>query len=294
MRSVLIDAGAFIGAMGRAFVLFTGEGELGPSRDVPEITVWGPDQMELLTSGRYRLTRKSKTPIEIDPSRVVEVWDGLSSEIEDCKLYSSWNALDNLAKVAGGGSEAYRVFSRLPMYFKLKNAGVGGQGTKAQDDQDAIAAFYRGATDYLVSYNSEEATPIGQAPMSFESDLMACMSQLSTIWEVPVVQLMGQQQSQWASEEERKSFNDKVSAIRSTDARESMIQPIGERLAVVMGWSQSAEFSGVWTQTDTRLPVKDAVELAARLREAGVTVEAIQRITGLEIEFDEAEGEPSE
>lgn len=182
-------------------------------------------------------------------SRVIHFADDL---VEDDvygtpKLRPTWNYLDDITKVVGGGSEA--AWKRAQPWLQLD---MDPETEMDDDDEDAMDEEVDELLHGLRSVfrtRGVKANLLAAAVSSFKGNLDAIMMLVSATARVPLRLLTGSERGELASTEDRNSWSENVSARRGGTSND-VVRDFIDRLIEHDGVSTPASYTIVWPEID--------------------------------------------
>ena len=188
-----------------------------------------------LTSERYGLPLEyeitTKNPATFASSSVVVHWSRIIHIADNVldeptfgipRLQRVWNLLDDLEKVTGAGAEAFWLRAHQGYQFDLdKEIELGPEEEEALDEEvdnfiDGMQRFVRTRGVKLQALGSDVAI--------FDRNVLSIISQISSGTAIPQRILLGSEQGQLASEQDRVNWAERVQDRRVEFADPSVVR----------------------------------------------------------------------
>lgn len=240
------------------------------------------------TSGSATAINSVDVSRRVHYSRVLHVSDGLldDSVFGTPRLKKIWNRLDDLEKIAGGGSEAF---------FRRADAGTVFNLDPTQefdpDDQKKLKQkvddFEHGFKRYIFSRGLDMKTQDVNVA-DFKSQVESLMSLISAGSTIPQRVLMGSEQGKLAAKQDRASFDNRVTDRQNDYCAPMMARPFFDRLIElgvlpVPAQGYEVKFTSIKTMDDEQRAVI-ATQLGALNKPGGevvITRDEIRKVLGL-------------
>lgn len=172
-----------------------------------------------VTNGVQKLTQR-----RVHYTRIIHVNDTLLDE----RLYSApalkriWNRLDDLDKIAGGGSEAYYVRSN-PGYMVSIDPQVKMETTDVDKLKEAVEEFVHGQRR-TIAQRGASMESLAQETSDFHFNVESILTLISAGTGIPVRILTGSERGELASSQDKTNWDERVS-----DRRSEMAAPLVKR-----------------------------------------------------------------
>jgi uncharacterized protein len=227
-------------------------------------------------------------------TRIVHVKDGAldNNLLGKPRLERVWNRLDDLDKIAGGGSEAFWLRSHQGFQFDLdKDAKLSPEKEKemAEEVDKFVNEIQRSVLTKGVTMNRT-----GSDVADISGPIMAIVSLISAATGIPVRILMGSERGELASTQDRDNWYDRITDRRVQYAHPFVIRPFTDRLIDHGGLPKPTKWETRWPDPRS---VDDSVraDLTVKITKANqqqgeviITPEEIRdRIWGLSARTDE-------
>jgi hypothetical protein len=215
-------------------------------------------------------------------SRVLHIADGLLDDniYGEPRLRCIWNRLDDLEKVAGGGSEAF--WKRADQGLQLDIDPTLDVGAEAQEAVRKQIHEYEHGLRRMLLTRGLEAKTLGSDVADFASPVGAIMSLISAGTGIPQRVLMGSEQAKLAAKMDRSNWDDRVADRRDSFAGPYVVrQAINRFIALGVLPAPVDDYDVRWSQLkvlDDEQRAEVAMQWAGLNQAAGETV-----VTGAEI-----------
>lgn len=166
------------------------------------------------------------------------------------RLKRSWNRLDDLEKVIGGGSEAFFQRANQGMAINVdKQAQFAGgvndpELTAIQDQADK---YFHHMTR-LIKTRAADVKMLGSDVADFSGPATAIVSQIAGCEGMPVRILIGSERGQLASTQDRDNWDTQVSDRRLSFGSAVMVRPLVNRLIEHNYLPKPVTYSAVWSE----------------------------------------------
>jgi hypothetical protein len=222
---------------------------------------------------------------EVHWSRIVHVADGCLDDhvYGQPRLQRVWNLLDDLEKVTGAGSEAFWLRAHQGYHFDLdKEVELDDTAeTQLSDEVDEFVNNIRRA----VRTRGVKLTSLGSDVANFDRNVDSIITQISSGTGIPKRILVGSEQGQLASEQDRVNWAERVQDRRNEFAGPTVVRQFVDRLIEHGALPEPSDYDVRWPQIfdlsdDER--AKIAVKYAEINQKAGkivVTVDEIRDLT---------------
>lgn len=200
-------------------------------------------------------------------TRIIHVAEGLLEDdvYGEPRLQASWNYLDDLAKIVGGGAEA--TWKRLhPRTLFDLDPELGDLTPEAEaalvDEMEEIAhdlkehAITRGITPHLLSH----------AVQNFGANADAVEKLIAATHAIPARILFGSERGELASSQDRDTFAELVSGRRMSVGT-PIVRALVDRLVEYGALPEPAEYEVVWPEMD-EMPESEKAEIVGKLASA--------------------------
>lgn len=163
-------------------------------------------------------------------SRVIHIADGLLDDhvYGQPRLERTWNLLDDLEKVTGGGAEAF---------WKRADAGLHiDMDPMMELDDEEEEALEDEIEDYthglkrVVKTRGMKMNPLTSGVAGFKDPVDSIISQISAGTGIPQRILMGSERGQLASQQDRDNYSERVFDRRREFAETQVIRPFIDRM----------------------------------------------------------------
>jgi hypothetical protein len=144
------------------------------------------------------------------------------------RLECVWNDLDNLEKLAGGGSEAFWLRAHQGYQFDLDPA-IALDPAGEEKLKEEVDEFLQGMRRSLRT-RGVKVTTLGSDTADFSSGVDAILKLISAGSTIPVRILVGSERGELASSQDRDNWNERINDRRSEFAEPFMIRPFIDRL----------------------------------------------------------------
>ena len=221
------------------------------------------------TDPRYGLPRiydvemefeNSTDTLSVHYSRVIHVaFDRLDNETEGHpKMTTAYNRLVDLQKVLGGSAEIYWRNARPGYYGKSADGYDLGEGAreafKEQLDEyeNNLRRFLLGEGIDLKSLEQPIADPHGHVRVQLEA--------LAALYDIPIRILIGSEQGELASSQDKRRWNEIIDARRTDDIAPNILDPFITRMQQV-GVLGEGEYDIEWADLFT-ISEKDKADVS--------------------------------
>lgn len=208
--------------------------------------------------GAGELAAQSVVPISSRPglekpvhwTRVLHVADGLLDDLVfgQPRLRPVWNRLDDLDKVTGGGAEAF---------WKRADQGMQLNIDPTVDlDPEDITALQAEVDEYIhgnrriMRTRGVEVNPLGSDVANFGPPAEALIAQISAATGIPKRLLMGSEQGELASSQDKGNWDDRVQDRRTGFAAPQIVLPFVERLIAMGALPNPTSFQVKWPEIE--------------------------------------------
>lgn len=229
-----------------------------PNFGLPEIYAITPN---------LSLDGNQSSVLYVHHSRILHIADGrLENEIFGCPLIEKiYNYLDDLVKVAGGGSEAAWQASYKGIQWELdKTINLTEDEAKALKDE--IEAFEHGMTRHVrtrgMKINQLGADQIDAGPM-----FNVVMALIASTTGIPLRILIGSEQGKLASEQDRANWATRVIQRRKMHSEPKVLVPLLRKL-IYSGVLKDVDYTFDWPDPFSMSPLERAQMAAQQARSA--------------------------
>lgn len=212
----------------------------------------------------YKITRQmagnQRFEKDVHWSRVIHVVDGqLDDRVNGTpRLQRAWNYLDDLDKVAGGGSEAFWL--RVHQGFAVKiDKDVDMTPTEVTALKDAAEEFAH-QMRRTIAMRGAEFESMGSDVANIKNQVEALMSLISGATGIPQRILLGSERGELASSQDKENWDERVQ-----DRREEFAEPhVRQFIDRLVGWGvlPGAKWNIRWPEIE-ELNEKERAEVAA-------------------------------
>lgn len=168
--------------------------------------------------------------LDVHWDRIIHLADGALDEpmYGQPRLERVWNLLDDLEKITGGGSEAFWLRAHQGYQFNLDpETELDVEGEKQlSDEADEFANGIR----RIVRTRGMEIKALGSDVATFDRNVLSVISQISSGTGIPQRILIGSEQGQLASEQDRVNWSERVQDRRTEFAGPMVVRPLVNRL----------------------------------------------------------------
>ena len=212
----------------------------------------------------YNVNRLEKNrTVRVHPSRVLHISDDI---LDDPlaglpRLERIWNELDNLEKVAGGGSEAF---------WKRADQGVQVDIDKeielGEEEEDALEqeiADYEHGLRRVLRTQGTKIQSIGSDVANFAGPVDAVLSLISAGTRIPKRILLGSERGELGSSQDKNNWDERVDTRRTEWAGPYVVREFIDRM-IRIGVLPEAEYTVEWPQIQN-LDVRRRTEVAEKL-----------------------------
>jgi hypothetical protein len=168
--------------------------------------------------------------LRVHYSRVQHVADGLLDDhvYGQPRLERSWNLLDDLEKVTGGGAEAYWKRADAGLQLDL-DPMIELDPDEEEALEDEIEEYTHGLKR-VVKTRGIKMNPLTSAVAGFKDPVDSIISQISAGTGIPQRILMGSERGQLASQQDRDNYSERVFDRRREFAEVQVIRPFIDRM----------------------------------------------------------------
>jgi hypothetical protein len=163
-------------------------------------------------------------------SRIIHIADGTLDEpmYGTPRLERVWNLLDDLEKITGAGAEAFWLRAHQGYQFDLDpEIELDSAGEKAlSDEADEFANGLR----RIVRTRGVKLNALGSDVADFNSNVLSVVAQISSGTGIPQRILLGSEQGQLASEQDRVNWSERVQDRRTEFAGPAVVNQLVNRL----------------------------------------------------------------
>ncbi len=236
-----------------------------------------------------RLDVSRNSPTEVHWTRVIHVpCDGnLDDNINGIpRLERVWNLLDDLEKVTGAGAEAFWLRAHQGYQFDIdKELELDDTGEKQLEEQ--VDKFMHGISRAMRT-RGMKVTALGSDVATFDRNVASILSQISSGSRIPQRILMGSEQGQLASEQDRVNWAERVQDRRTEFAGPVVVRQTIDRFIKHQILPTPRQYDTRWPQVFDLSDLERATiagkwaEINQKNRVVTVTVDEIRdRILGL-------------
>lgn len=214
---------------------------------------------------RYGLPRMYKVEIgnediTVHYSRIIHVaYDMLDDEVEgNPKMVAVYNRLIDLKKLLGGDAEIYWRNAR-PGYFAKAEEGYSlgdGVGEKFKEQLDEYENNLR---RFLIS-EGIDVKNLEQPIADPRNHVWVQFAGISAVYDIAIRILIGAEQGDLASSQDKRRWNEAIAARRSNDIDYKILYPFIEQLQE-LGTLKEGDFETLWQDPFT-ISDKDKAEVA--------------------------------
>jgi hypothetical protein len=183
-------------------------------------------------------------------SRIIHVADGLLDDDingEPC-LESINNLLDDLAKVSGGGAEAF--FQRANQGMQLNLDKDATLSTEAQDKLKAEVEEYRHNVSRVLKTKGMEVNMLGSDVANFSNPIDGIITLIAGAKGIPKRILTGSEQGELASSQDRSTWAETIKDRRTSYAEPCIVRPLIDRLIEYGYLTQPKEYNVRWPEME--------------------------------------------
>lgn len=187
-------------------------------------------------------------PLRVHWSRVIHVADGaLDTEVYGLpRLERVWNHLDDLDKVVGAGAEAFWLRAHQGYQFDIdKETRLDPAGEA--NLQDEVDEFVNGVKR-VVRTRGVKLQVLGSDVASFDRNVDAIISLVSSGTGIPQRILMGSERGQLASQQDRVNWAERVQDRRTEFAGPYIVRALVDRLLEHGVFPEPKEYDVRWPQ----------------------------------------------
>lgn len=203
-----------------------------------------PTEYSIKGLDQNNLTR----PTKVHWSRVIHVADGaLDVEVYGTpRLERVWNNLDDLEKIVGAGAEAFWLRAHQGYQFDVdKDTRLDPQGE--QDLKDEVDEFVNGIKR-VVRTRGVNLQVLGSDVASFDRNVDAIISLISSGTGIPQRILMGSERGQLASQQDRVNWAERVQDRRTEFAGPYIVRALVDRFIEHGVLPEPKEYEIRWPQ----------------------------------------------
>lgn len=232
-------------------------------------------QVEFYQINRQRTTadavaKRSKFTLSgrVHWSRVLHVAEGcLDDNVNgQPRLRRSWNRLDDLDKVLGGGAEAFWMRAHQGYQFNLPDGFKFKNDDEKKKFNDEVDEFVNGMRRTMRTVGVDVET-FGSDVANFDRNALTLISVISGCNGIPQRMLLGSERGELASIEDRNNWSDRVQERRANFAEPTVVRPFINRLMLAGALPLVPEFKVFWPEV-LDMPPTERAELADK--EAGL------------------------
>lgn len=232
------------------------------------------------TSIRSRGTAGNTTK-EVHWTRVLHVADGVLDQqfVGTPRMKKTWNYLDDLDKVVGGGSEAFWIRINPGTQFDL-DADMELTQDQLADLQEKSEEFYHGIKR-MIRTRGVTINQLQAAVSAFNAQVDAILTLISATTGIPKRILMGSERGELASTQDRSNWGDQISDRQLQYATPMIVRPLIDRFIEIGALPEPEAYVVRWSEGEV-LDEDEKSIIADRL--AGINKKAGEVvITGAEI-----------
>lgn len=167
-------------------------------------------------------------------SRIVHVAEGCLDDdvFGRSVLKRTWNLLDDLDKVTGGGAEAFWLRANQGMHVDIdKDMQLEkGEFATVVEKLKAQSEAYKHQQTRWLSTRGTKVTPLGSDVANFANPADAVLKQISGATRIPTRILTGSEMGQLASSQDRENFKDQVNGRQEQHAGPNIVRKLVDRL----------------------------------------------------------------
>lgn len=185
---------------------------------------------EFKNPGNSSLSSVSSDKTVVHWTRVIHVPERMLDDNQNGqpRLARVWNRLDDLEKVVGAGSEAFWLRAHQGYQFNLdKELELDADGEKALEEE--VDEFMNGMRR-AVRTRGVDLKALGSDVAIFDRNVSSIVGLISAATKIPQRILMGSEQGQLASQQDRVNWAQRVQDRRTQFAEPYMIRPFVNRL----------------------------------------------------------------
>lgn len=180
-------------------------------------------------------------------SRVIHCAEGLLQDdvFGQPALMRVWNDLDNLEKVVGGGAEAFWIRCNGGLHVNVD------KDMALAPSADELSALKQQAEDYqhqltrMIRTRGVEVNQLGSDVANFSNPADAIVQLISGATGIPKRILLGSEQGELASTQDRENFRDLVNGRQTGYLTPCLVQPLVDRL-IAYGYLPAADYKVQW------------------------------------------------
>lgn len=210
----------------------------------------------------YTLTRrqplgagsaKVPAPLRVHHTRVLHVAEGLLDDevYAQPRLKAGWNRLDDLDKVAGGGSEAFWLRAH-PGYTVSFDKEMDPPPSQAEIDAARThAEEFAHSLRRTVAARGIEFEAVGAEVANFDKQVESLLSLLSASCSpapIPKRLLLGSEMGELASSQDKHNFDGRVMDRRLDFAGPWVVRPLVDRLVAQGALPEPAQYDVWWPE----------------------------------------------
>jgi len=181
-----------------------------------------------------RLDIGTALPRPVHWSRVVHVAEGLLDDevFGQPVLERVWNLLDDLDKIAGGGSEAFWLRANQGMHIDVDKDMVlsGPEGEKTVADLKAQAEAYKHHLTRWLRTRGVSVETLGSDVANFANPQDAIITLIAGAKGIPKRILTGSEMGELASSQDRDNWKDQINGRQTGYAGPYIVRPLVDRL----------------------------------------------------------------
>jgi hypothetical protein len=200
-------------------------------------------------------------------TRIIPVADGLL----DDRIYGTprlkrvWNRLDDLEKLAGGGSEAFWMRAHQG-YVANVDPTVQMDEPKIQALRDQIEDFANGLRR-TIGQQGVEFKALGSDTADFSNNVDAIVGLIAAGTGIPKRILMGSERGELASSQDAKAWDDRISDRRTQYGDPVVVRPFVDRLIEFNALPKPVKYETRWPEIQN---FTEDEQLAMALKAASV------------------------
>ena len=199
----------------------------------------------------YEITTLAGAPdrtktVTVHWSRVLHVADDcLESDVYGTpRLEAVWNNIDDLEKVAGGGSEAFWLRAHQGFQFDVK-PDVKMTPQAEQDLADEVEEYLH-QMRRAIRTRGVDVKPLGADVASITGNVDSLISLIAAGSEIPQRILMGSERGELASTQDSENWNTRINDRRKDHAGPMIVRPFADRLIERGILPEPAEYNVRW------------------------------------------------
>ncbi len=244
------------------------------SEECATIETWDTQQSSerfgLPQTYRIKVVNDKVTTIDevVHWTRVIHIADGLvDNEVYGSpRLAKTWNDLDNLMKVIGGGSEAFWLRAHQGYQVDVDpEMELSEAEEKALDEE---ADEFSNGIRRMMRTRGVKVKALGSDVADFKPPSEALVAQICATTKIPQRILMGSERGQLASEQDRDNFSDRVYDRQTQFADPFIVRQLSDRLIKYKYLPEPVEYEVRWPTGERSIAQK--VDLANRMADANM------------------------